>query len=308
MTVSQRQLEANRKNAKKGGVKTAEGKAIAKYNALRHGLLAKEAVVTVGEGAEDPAEFETVAQDLKAQLRPEGTLEEMLVEKITVSYWRLRRAYRYETGLIRRELDSATDRFYGQTEWDGAEANKTDEEIEQEIEHEKEWIAYWQKGKRDLAGLHKAGTPLEEIYGWQVNWEELGERVEDLLPEDFEWEDDGRAKQLREFLNSNADWSDDDIWQGLIEGCEGQIEYHRSQIAVLEKEKEQNRQKIEVLKKLGSVPSRHELDRLLRYEGAIERQFYKALNQLERLQRLRAGDNVPAPVEVDVAVSAGDAA
>jgi len=43
----------------------------------------------------------------------------------------------------------------------------------------------------------------------------------------------------------------------------------------------------------------------LRYEGAIERQLYKALNQLERLQRLRLGDNVPAPVEVDVDINTG---
>ncbi|MHC4085949.1 MAG: hypothetical protein ACYSWZ_12360 [Planctomycetota bacterium] len=56
MTVSQKQLEANKKNAQKGGVKTTEGKAIVKYNALKHGLLAKEVVVTVGEGAEDPDE------------------------------------------------------------------------------------------------------------------------------------------------------------------------------------------------------------------------------------------------------------
>jgi len=49
MTLSQKQLEANRKNAKKGGIKTAEDKAIAKFNALKHGLLAKEAVVTVGD-------------------------------------------------------------------------------------------------------------------------------------------------------------------------------------------------------------------------------------------------------------------
>ncbi|UCD52931.1 MAG: hypothetical protein JSW27_09885 [Phycisphaerales bacterium] len=51
MTVSQKQLEANRKNAKKGGVRTDEGKAIAKCNALKHGLSAREAVVTAGEGA-----------------------------------------------------------------------------------------------------------------------------------------------------------------------------------------------------------------------------------------------------------------
>ena len=43
---------------------------------------------------------------------------------------------------------------------------------------------------------------------------------------------------------------------------------------------------------LGNIPNKVELDRLLRYEGAIERQFYKALGELERLQRLRAGENV----------------
>ncbi|MFC1637364.1 hypothetical protein ACFL5Z_21295 [Planctomycetota bacterium] len=66
MTVSQKQLEANKKNAKKGGVKTEERKAIVKYNALRHGLLAKEVVITVGEGAENPEEFNALLEDLKS--------------------------------------------------------------------------------------------------------------------------------------------------------------------------------------------------------------------------------------------------
>jgi len=39
-----------------------------------------------------------------------------------------------------------------------------------------------------------------------------------------------------------------------------------------------------------------------KYEGSIERQFYKAIDQLERLQRIRAGDQVPAPVNIDLAV------
>jgi len=47
MTVSKKQLEGNKKNAQKGGVKTQEGKAIVKYNALKHGLLAKEAVIVI---------------------------------------------------------------------------------------------------------------------------------------------------------------------------------------------------------------------------------------------------------------------
>lgn len=35
--ISQKQIEANQKNAKLGGVKTEEGKAVSKYNALKHG-------------------------------------------------------------------------------------------------------------------------------------------------------------------------------------------------------------------------------------------------------------------------------
>jgi len=33
---------------------------VVKYNALKHGLLAKEVVVTVGEGKENPEEFNTL--------------------------------------------------------------------------------------------------------------------------------------------------------------------------------------------------------------------------------------------------------
>jgi hypothetical protein len=37
-----------------------------------------------------------------------------------------------------------------------------------------------------------------------------------------------------------------------------------------------------------------------RVSGPILRQLYQALNQLERLQRLRKEDNVPAPLNLQV--------
>ncbi len=86
------------------------------------------------------------------------------------------------------------------------------------------------------------------------------------------------------------------------------IQYHEESIVTLEKDKQRNKLRLQVIKKLGSIPSKLELDRLLRYEGAIERQLYKALNQLERIQRLRAGDSIPPPVEVDVNVNTGQPA
>jgi hypothetical protein len=48
---------------------------------------------------------------------------------------------------------------------------------------------------------------------------------------------------------------------------------------------------------LGPSPGA-ELDRILRYETTIQRQLVYAINQLERLQRARKGEHVPAPVSV----------
>ena len=51
MTISDKQLEANRKNAKLGGVKTEEGKEVSRLNALKHGLLSE--VILLPEEDED---------------------------------------------------------------------------------------------------------------------------------------------------------------------------------------------------------------------------------------------------------------
>jgi hypothetical protein len=42
------------------------------------------------------------------------------------------------------------------------------------------------------------------------------------------------------------------------------------------------------------LPPKHVVDKILRYETTIERQLYRAIDQLERLQRSRRGDAVPA--------------
>ncbi|MGD1042791.1 MAG: hypothetical protein ABR913_06955 [Sedimentisphaerales bacterium] len=91
----------------------------------------------------------------------------------------------------------------------------------------------------------------------------------------------------------------------MIEICDERVKCNEEEIETLRQDKVRNLLKLQVIKKLGSIPSKEELDRLLRYEGAIERQLYKAINQLERQQRLRAGDNVPAPIAADVDINTG---
>jgi len=90
--TSQKQIDANRENAKKGGVKTDEGKAVSKYNALKHGLLSKQ-IMYEGEDADELLELE---KRLRAELNPASEIELLLVDKIASNIWRLKRALSFE--------------------------------------------------------------------------------------------------------------------------------------------------------------------------------------------------------------------
>jgi len=74
-------------------------------------------------------------------------------------------------------------------------------------------------------------------------------------------------------------------------------------IATLEREKVSNKLCGQIVKLKSSIPSTNDLDHLLRYETSIERQFYKAIDQLERIQRRRAGEYVPPPVKATLDVN-----
>ncbi len=102
--TSPKQLEANRRNAQRStGPRTPAGKARVKFNALRHGLLAKSVILPIRPpeaDSEKRSHFDALLAQLIDELKPVGILEDMLVEKIAVSYWRLRRALRAEAGEI----------------------------------------------------------------------------------------------------------------------------------------------------------------------------------------------------------------
>jgi len=90
--ISDKQLKANQENAKKGGVKTIEGKELIKYNAVKHGLLCKEAVIS-GESQE---EFDNFSQEMMEDLMPNNKMEECLAERIITNMWRLKRVMNIE--------------------------------------------------------------------------------------------------------------------------------------------------------------------------------------------------------------------
>jgi hypothetical protein len=49
-----------------------------------------------------------------------------------------------------------------------------------------------------------------------------------------------------------------------------------------------------------SLPLGDKLERILHYEGGNQRQLVHAMTQLERMQRIRKGEHVPAPIDVQL--------
>jgi hypothetical protein len=100
--TSFRQIEANRRNARKStGPTTEQGKQSSRCNAVRHGLTA-ETVIGALEDAEDYRAFEaTITVDYDAQ----SAVERELVLRLASLLWRLRRATTMETGLFEIQAD-----------------------------------------------------------------------------------------------------------------------------------------------------------------------------------------------------------
>jgi hypothetical protein len=99
--TSQKQRAANQANARHStGPKTGEGKAVVRFNALRHGLLAHDVVLP----GEDADAFEHLVNQVRANLTPVGPVEEFLVDDIINAMWRLRRLARAETALLHSRI------------------------------------------------------------------------------------------------------------------------------------------------------------------------------------------------------------
>ena len=92
--ATQKQIDANRRNAQKStGPVTDLGRATAKFNALKHGMTARTAVLPY-EDAQSYAELREAFHDT---YKPANAVESSLVETVANSYWRLLRIRRVET-------------------------------------------------------------------------------------------------------------------------------------------------------------------------------------------------------------------
>ena len=278
-------------------------------NAVKHGILSTAVVVRGLRIREHEEEFKALREQCWECLAPVGRMEEMLVDKIVAAQWRLRRALMAETGEIVLSVDGGQQRranreplplgIFRDPLQDGAtQMEKSSQGLEYlkavlklvraDVESEgeltqascdrllkrfmnrpnsltRELLEYRERMAAGASAVaHRASSFAK------ASADAMADR-EGLSPEEVK---DNHQRSVLRYIEAKLAW---------YEGLSGQRQER-------EDKEETARQAANVL------PSAEVLDKILRYEGALDRQLYRAMNQLERLQRRRGGEKLAAPL------------
>ena len=308
--ISQKQLEANRRNAQKStGPGTPQGQACSRRNALKHGLLAKEVVICDGDGVESQDDFDSLLADLYEELRPQGVIEETLVERVATCYWRLRRAQRYEVGIIRDSLDEC-DRPQDEPEC------ATARDIQAKLDLAAQRLARQQQ----LAENLKTAPDLNDPTVFNASQPALNRIAADHNLPAYQPPTPPTSGDL--FISSVAHGRPQDTLESrqadtqctFLQGLERvglagptlhQALRHAQNAVLQDLRTDLNRIQAELeparrydrLRQarrplVGSLPAEDNLIKLVRYETMLDRQIHRALNELRRRQAAR-----PDPID-----------
>jgi hypothetical protein len=291
-TMTSKQLAANRNNALKStGPKTGAGKAVAKMNALKHGILSVEVLVQGVHYKESRREFRNYRQRFWQELAPEGPLEEALVDEIVTNRWRHRRILLAESGEIALSVESGC--------WQRKRGR---------IEHD--WILWKHaanmvyKMEESAGGIRYLRHILEGVQAAVQKEGQLTAPACKATLDAFAGQPNHITRQLDAFglwLQENPEKLEQAAL--LARHREQVLEYVdkelRALVWPLQILNEREEKEEDALQEAAVLPPADKLDKILRYETALDRQFYRAMNQLERLQRIRNGDLVPPPFTVE---------
>lgn len=261
--TSLKKTHANRRNAQRStGPKTPRGKATTRFNALKHGFLSKQVVISSNHIQESTADFQVLVAECWDYFQPVGRPEELLVEQIAVCFWNSRRAIRCELGEVKRSLQFDQEQF---------EAKQDD------FTSLKLAIKIWT--------LETAKSEIQTQGG-------LSDRTVSNIHKDFGKYDISTPEYLV------CQGSDREVWKKtLLQKVEDYLRWWR---LMLENVEHLERKEAEARKEALALPRVEGLDRIMRYQAANERRLHKCFAELERFQRQRKGEYVPPPIRMAV--------
>jgi len=291
--VSERRIEANRQNALRStGPRTERGKRTLAHNAIKHGLLAREVVITDGGGEE-----------------PVGIVEESLVQTIATCLWRKARVIRAENGEIRKRLDMlAAEGALRNSD----KANLNVALFRMELVSLRDHWSAMQVAQSDLRGnhygLHYLSVLLKQAKSEIASDGYISEDTRKLIFDAYCFWDYRFAIACRDAGPPESKMEDRQPEEVVDEqtGKErafvaGYIDHQLETISKFERyATERGNLAVDAEARSFSLPPVEATDKLLRYEAHLDRQLYRAMDQLERLQRQRRGEAVPPPLNINL--------
>jgi hypothetical protein len=328
-------VEASRTNGKLSkGPKTANGKAVAKLNAVSHGLRSLSPVLP----GERPKEWADHRAGIIAALAPVGTLEAELAERVALLLWRLRRVVRYETAVTTARIDQAVGEVRGE---------KDDDPLELAL-----------RPRHNPRTHARVQQELSNAYGDMIRCGVTGELVRQLVtqPPDHPINGSAAFRTMREIgaytpngdeeytdiadheflaqIGVPAEWRDEAEWWGgwnvgivragvriiaadagvteawLLERAEKESDrgaaVGRGKATQLENElattKLMNAADERAARARSSLPAGDVVDKVTRYESHLNKQLTQTLHTLERLRAIRDGNPPAPPLALDVTV------
>jgi hypothetical protein len=273
------------------GPKTELGKERSRRNAIKHGIFS-QAILLKGEPR---ADFDSLRSELWESLRPVGRLEELLIDKLASLSWRYRRCLMAETGEIRKQLLDTNRKRNAQAE-DVTDAVRDEDRLIRNIEVPAvlkrclELLAEWRDELKKTGFEEKRDFDiLKKIYG------EDNYRSERVPKEYLVWADTALAPEDERVREGYA--TAQECISNVIEEIDGEMRHlktlHKMRMNFATEDNE-----AEVLRQ--SIPELAWMERLLRYETSLERNFDRTLAQLERAQRLRQGQPVAPRLDVNI--------
>jgi hypothetical protein len=291
MNMSLKRLEANRANARKStGPRTAAGREVSKMNGLKHRIFSKEVVAQGNCTGERLREFRALHQRFLEELQPEGAVEEMLVDQIVTAHWRLRRALAAESGEIAVSVNG------GKRHRESGYLRKALHRWE--AEPEPDFVM-----SESALGNQLIANQLTKVF---ASVESEGELTEEVIGEvKFRGKAYGLTRELQQ-LRLNLQKNPEGLSAEEVREWRKQqaLAYVNKELSIRLRQRSEcaKREMMEeaALQAAEVLPSAETLEKIQRYETKLERQMFRAMAQLERLQRMRRGETVPAPVSVAV--------
>jgi hypothetical protein len=274
------------------GSNGAKRKGIGKWNALKHGILSRSVVVRNGDSEETQKSFDFLHASLRDDLKPEGALEEILVEKIAVSYWRLRRVMRSETGEIEESLGNNISRLQPSLLGLLSE-EKRRQQLREHSDGIKALIHYL-----DELSLHVRSNRCMSTGEFEILERMFGPELPLIIEAKAALRELGLIRSDQPDTNASPLGDPSSAKELKREVLRLISEYREFLEEEYEKKRTAELQKAEVRARIKSAPSSEAIDRLHRYQVSLEKEFYRAIQQLERQQRMRKGEFVSPPALV----------